>query len=192
MTKASFVVEDNQEGNKCLKEAKTEKTKNHQGGAKQTEQDYSSRAMYGSPVDVYLYYLQKLHQSSERLFQKPKQTFSKDHAWFGPTPVGKNPLGSMMQSISRKAGLGKVYTCHSVRASMITTLFHKGISPQIIMQMTKHRNESSLKHYIGGLSVEQNVTCNTILQEALQVQPPEKVLKFTFFLFKNTTLLNYL
>lgn len=167
MKKDSLVVETDGEGNRCVKESKTEKTKNHQGGSEQSKQDYSTRAMYGTPVDVFGFFLTKLSPNCARLFQQPLKTYNKEDVWFSARPVGKNSLSNMMQTISNKSGLSQAYTCHSVRASTITTLFHAGVSPHIITQMTKHRSESSLKHYVDGLSKEQNIACNTILQNAL-------------------------
>lgn len=178
MTKDSFDIETDNEGNRFVKESKTEKTKNHQGGSEQSKQDYSTRAMYGTPVDVFDFFLDKLHPNCARLFQQPLKSYNKEDSWFTSRPVGKNALSNMMQTISRKSGLSQTYTCHSVRASMITTLFHAGVSPHIITQMTKHRNESSLKHYVDGMSKEQNMACNTILQDALgahEENPTEKV-----------------
>ena len=49
-----------------------------------------------------------------------------------------------MPRISKKAGLSKVYTCHCVRASTVTTLFHSGIDTRRICSITKHKNEASL------------------------------------------------
>lgn len=172
MTIDSLVVAEETVGEnqiKYVKENKTEQTKNHQGGARQKEQDYSSRNMYGHGVEVFEFYLHKLDKKCQRLFQKANKNLhqTSDSTWFAPQPLGKTSLSNMMQSISRKSSLSKVYTCHSVRASTITTLFQAGASAQMIMQVTKHKNESSLNHYVSGLSSDQNRWCNSILQNAL-------------------------
>ena len=87
--------------------------------------------------------------------------------WFSKHVIGKNTLGNMMQRISKKAELSRVYTCHCVRASTITTLFWAGVSPQNIMAITKHKNISSLNHYISGMSNAQKKECSSILSGSL-------------------------
>ena len=72
-----------------------------------------------------------------------------------------------MQRMSKKANLSKVYTCHCVRASAITTLFHAGVSAQQIISLTKHKNTNSLNHYINGLSTAQKGECSNILSSSL-------------------------
>ena len=73
----------------------------------------------------------------------------------------------MMQRDATKAGLSCVYTYHSVRASTITNSFHDGVSTQSIISITKHKNTSSLGHYIGGLSSGQKRECASILTATL-------------------------
>ena len=81
--------------------------------------------------------------------------------------IGKNTLSNMMQRISEKSNLSQTYTCHSVLASCITTLFLAGVSTEQIISITKHMNTSSLKHYILGLSMEQKAHCSTILSASI-------------------------
>ena len=59
-----------------------------------------------------------------------------------------------MPRISKKAGLSKVYTCHCVRASTVTTLFLSGIDTRKICSITKHKNEASLSSYVKDMSTE--------------------------------------
>ena len=60
----------------------TEQTKNHSGGNRQTDQDYSDVRMYEmksnvlDPVYCYEFYVSKLHPGNPFLFQKPKRIFS--------------------------------------------------------------------------------------------------------------------
>ena len=60
MTKDTLVVQTDGEGNRCVKESKAETTKKHQGGSEQIKQDYSTRSMYGTPVNVFDFLLTKL------------------------------------------------------------------------------------------------------------------------------------
>ena len=87
-----------------------------------------------------------------------------------------------MQYISQKAGLSDIYTCHSVRASTITTLFQAGIPAQNIIAVSNHKDVSSLKHYIQDMSNEQKRSCSGVLQNALHHDGQNKVynLCYTF------------
>lgn len=168
MKKNTFAVEADSEGHKYVAMKITEVTKNHQGGHKQKDIDYAKQQMYGPGVEIFEFYVSKLHPDIDRLFQSPLSCFSPEGCWFKKEPMGKNTLASMMQRISKKAGLSQIYTCHSVRASTITTLFHAGVSPQSIIAITKHRNTNSLKHYIEDLSTPQKRMCSGILSDAIR------------------------
>ena len=78
----------------------------------------------------------------------------------------KNPLCTMMQRIP-KAGLSTTYTCHSVRASTVTTLYRSDVPAQSIVAITKHKNTTSLGHYISDISNQQKRECSSILTAAL-------------------------
>ena len=171
MKKDTFQVSTDDEGLKFVSMIVTESTKNHQGGFKQCDTDYSDCRMYGQGVEIYEFYLTKLHHRCERLFQTSLKVFTAtDPIWFKNEPMGKTPLSSIMQTISKKSGLSVIYTCHSVRASTITALFQAGVSPQGIMAITKHKNESSLKHYISDMSSEQKRHCSATLSNAMAIQ----------------------
>ena len=156
LNKSHFKVLTDGDGSEYVTCQLTESTKNNQGGHKQAEQDYTDVRMYGEAVSIFKVYLTKLHPDCDRLFQTAAKSFRlNDECWFRKEPMGKTPLASMMQAISKKAGLSVEYTCHSVRASTVTTLFHSGVSARDICSITKHRQENSLKHYINDTSTEQ-------------------------------------
>ena len=165
MTKNTFNSGTDTEGHDYVSMETTEITKNHQGGHKQNDIDYDDQHMYGIGVHIFRFCVSKLH--CDRLFQHPLRAYKSDGNWFKNEPMGKNTLANMMQRISKKAGLSCVYTCHSVRASTITNLFHAGVSTQSIIAITKHKNTSSLGHYIGGLSSGQKRECASILTASL-------------------------
>ena len=169
MKKNHFSLVESSEG-EFIECHKTEKSKNIQGGHKQSEQDYSSNRMYGESVSIFKFFLSKLNPDCERLFQYPINSFViSSEVWFANKPIGKNTLCNMMQRISEKSGLSRIYTCHSVRASCITALFQAGIPPEQIIAITKHKNTSSLKHYISisGMSSEQKKECSSILSSSV-------------------------
>ena len=179
MTRATFDVKVDSKEKEYVCFTSTEVTKNHQGGHKESEIDYSSRRMYGLGVKIYNFYYLKLNPDCSRLFQTPLKNYTQDGPWYKNCPIGKNTIGTVMKNILRKAGLSKDYTCHSVRASTITHLYHAGVPAQGICEITKHRNEASLKHYISGMSEEQKMGCSRILNDRLDM--PEVSIVKTFF-----------
>ena len=154
---------------------KTEAIKNIQGGHKQCEQDYRENEMRGEAVQVFKFFLSKLNKKCDRMFQYPLNSFlvSSD-AWFANKPIGKDTLSQMMQRISEKSGLSTRYTCHSVRASCISTLSQAGVSVEKIVSITGHKNVSSLKHYISGMSSAQKEECSLILSSSVFHQHEEE------------------
>ena len=94
----------------------------------------------------------------------------------------------MMQRISKKAGMSCVYTCHSVRASTITTLFRAGVSTQSIISITKHKSTSSLNHYIQGLSAQQKRDCANVLSTAMETPQSEVQVSTTNYIQFNVVI----
>ena len=167
LRKNHFIMQTSKKG-EFITCTKTERIKNNQGGDKQSEQDYSTNEVYGPAVDIFKFFLSKLNPKCDRLFQYPVNAFSiSKNVWFAEKPIGKNTLGNMMQRISEKSGLSKIYTCHCVRASAITALFQAGISPERIITITKHKNTSSLNHYVSGMSSDQKEECSSVLSAPL-------------------------
>ena len=124
--------------------------------------------MYGPGVELLKLYLPKLNEANERLFQTPKQHVSKnDSTWYRNEPMGKNTLGNLLQTISKDAKLSQVYTCHSVRATTVTTLHEAGVSEHDIINVTKHKKTTSLSHYISGMPTSQKRKCSDILKTAM-------------------------
>ena len=60
-----------------------------------------------------------------------------------------------MQKISKEAGPSNVYTNHSIRATVITTLDHAGFEARHIQQISGHKSTSSLQHYAQMVSEDQ-------------------------------------
>ena len=136
MTNDTFVFEQDAEGHEYVVFAKTETTKNHQGGYKQRDIDYLDQIMYGPGVEILKYLLGKLHPDYERLFQHPLVAFISDAHCFKKEPMGENMWGNIMQRISGKARLSMRYTCHCVRASTITIIYRAGIDTPSIMSIS--------------------------------------------------------
>ena len=167
LKKEHFSVVESPEGT-YVECSKTERIKNLQGGHKQSQQDYSKNRMYGKSAHIFQLFISKLNPKNDRLFQYPVNLFfATAEVWFHNKPIGKNSLSNMMQRISEKAGLSQIYTCHSVRSACITALFQAGVPAEQIISLTKHKNTSSLKHYISDMSTEQKQGCSSILSESV-------------------------
>jgi len=120
------------------------------------------------PVSTYERYVSKLHPENLYLFQKPKKNFIfEENVWYTKEVLGKNTISSIMKGLSQKAGLSKPYTNHCVRASTVTTLYQAGIDTQQICSITKHKNESTLSHYIESSSEKQKQIASNILSCAI-------------------------
>ena len=104
------------------------------------------------PVMAFEFYVKKLHPENPHLFSKAKKHYSKEEFWYTKEVIGKNTLASIMKEISKKAGLSQIYTNHCVRASTVTHLYQAGVNTQQICSITKHKNESTLSHYISSTS----------------------------------------
>ena len=69
--------------------------------------------------------------------------------WYANQPLGHNTLGSMMATISEKAGLSKRYTNHSLRSTTVHILDSNEFASRHITSVTGHKSETSLKTYTG-------------------------------------------
>ena len=100
------------------------------------------------PVKTFLRYKEKRNPMCSALFQRPKTNVTDNsEIWYDNVPVGHNTLGSMMARISRKAGLSRKYTNHSLRATAVNILDKAQFASRHIMSVTGHKAESSLKTY---------------------------------------------
>ena len=150
-----------------------ETTKKHPGGVSDVESYEKNGRMYktNSPADGYSaleLFLSKLNPQCEALFQYPKRNWRpSDKIWYENRPLGINKLSTMMKDISSAAGLSRVYTNHSVRATAITLWSTAGLTNREIMAISGHRNESSLKSYHSMPSANQLRKCSDVLASAL-------------------------
>ena len=126
----------------------------------------------------------KRHPSHTALFQTPMKSIKPENdVWYKNEPMGKNKLATLMQKVSKNAGLSRVYTAHSVRVSMITILFQGGVQPEEICAITKHRREASLDSYINGSSSAQKRNCSNVLSSALGLPVRTKISFKTTFVY---------
>ena len=93
-----------------------ERTKNYQGGSRQSDQDYHDVRMYETDVNSlldrvnsYEFHISKMNPGIDPLFQTPKKVYDAYGSWFKCEPLGKNVVTKMMPIFLRKAGLSQVY-----------------------------------------------------------------------------------
>ena len=178
LTKQSFGIKKDDSGARYVTEMQTEQTKNYQGGSKQKDQSYSDVRMYENsspldPVSSFEFYILRLNPNCQALFQTPNKHFKKEGSqWFRNEPLGKNKIAKLMENISLKAELSEKYTNHCIRASTVTSLFQRGVDAKQICEITKHKDERSLTHYISQTSSAQKRHCSRLLQEAFDGHSP--------------------
>jgi len=123
-----------------------------------------------SQVDGYSaleFFLTKLNPECDALFQYPKRNWrTSDQVWYENRPLCVNKLSTTMKEISKKAGLSRIYTNHSVRATAITLWANAGLSDRDIMAISGHRSEASLRSYHQQPSVNQLRKCSDVLTVA--------------------------
>ena len=150
-----------------------ETTKNHPGGVSDVESCAKNGCVYktNSPIDGYSaleLFLSKLNPEREALFQYPKRNWRpSDKIGYENRPLGINKLSTMMKDISSAAGLSRIYTNHSIRATAMTLWSTAGLTNREIMAISGHRNKSSLKRYHCRPSVNQRRKCSDVLACAL-------------------------
>ena len=77
--------------------------------------------------------------------------------------MGINQIGQIMSRIARRAGLVGKYSNHSIRRSMCTQLFKKGVDSELIRQLSGHKTVQGLAPYTTA-SVDQQKSMCAILQ----------------------------
>ena len=118
------------------------KPQNHQGGVSDVESFKKNARMYknSSKADGYIaldFFLSKLIPECEALFQFPRRNWKlSDNVWYENRPIGVNKLSTIMKDISSAAGLSRIYTNHSVRATAITLWANAGLTNREIMAIS--------------------------------------------------------
>jgi hypothetical protein len=111
-------------------------------------------------------YLSKLHPDNPNMWQRPKNRILEGvDVWYDNSPIGKNTLYNFMANVSRRAGLSVRYTNHCIRATCITTLYHKGVEARHIMGISGHKSENSIRSYSERLSEDKKRHISDILSE---------------------------
>ena len=100
------------------------------------------------PVKSFISYFEKLNPNTDRLWQRPRDSFlDSDEIWYNNVPVGKKTLSLFMSQLSQLCSLSLKYTNHSIRATGATLLSRAMFNPAQIMAVTGHKSVSSLSVY---------------------------------------------
>ena len=133
-------------------------TKYHPGGIIDNEDETQSVMMAwpghpGCPVACLKKYLTKREPRCDALWQKPKNHnaasfYQDDDIWFRSVPMGKHKLDNLLKEMSRKAGLGTIYTAHCIRATSVTVLKGAGLENNRVKSVTGHSSDKSIESYV--------------------------------------------
>ena len=100
-------------------------------------------------------------------FKHRREHGNKMVAGLETSPWGRTPLQQSCKKIGTSAKLSQYYTCHSVRATTITTLHQAGVASEDIVKLTNHKRVASLSHYIDDMPVPQKRHCSEILARTM-------------------------
>ena len=105
----------------------------------------------GCPVVLFEKYVSKLNPNHTALYQAPLRCAPSDEykPWYKNAPVGEKSLGNFMSKLPLAAGLFRCYTYHSLQSTFITLLDESGFATRDICNVTGHRNEKSIRTYMG-------------------------------------------
>jgi len=105
--------------------------------------------------------MSKLNGNNDSFWQRPRDNVTEnDNIWYRNSAVGHNTLGKFMKTISIDAGLSQLYTNHCIRASCIAALDDGGMEDRHIMNVSRHKSETSIKSYSRNVSEsKKNMKC---------------------------------
>ncbi len=148
MRKSDFIVLRNTKGIQYICRKFDEITKNHR---ENDVEKTSGGCIYETgnsrcPVFLFKKYVSKLHKVNEFLWQRCKDSFTEDGAWFSNRKIGINEIKKIMPKISSFCGLSKIYTNHCLRVTSCTILGEKHTENEVKC-VSGHKSNSSLGIY---------------------------------------------
>lgn len=152
ITKSSIALRNDAKGNEYVDLILPDKEKNvnpdHFTSNKQSVM-YANNNKNECPVEAVKMYTARLPEGTNVFFLKPKSypSHSESVWYFEKCPLGKNKLGDFMKTISQRAALSQIYTNHSIRATVVTTLVNDGFSTKEIKSVTGHKSDKSIDRY---------------------------------------------
>ena len=154
LQKDHFAVAEDSNGRRFVYQRKDEMSKRIRGDNMKSRVDAGRMYATGGPrcpVASFEKYISKLNPNHTALFQAPLTCAPCDEykPWYKNAPLGEKSLGNFMAKLSVAAGLSRRYTNHSLRSTCITLLDENGFATRDICNVTGHRNEKSIRSYIG-------------------------------------------
>ena len=77
----------------------------------------------------------------------------------------------MMSDVSKAANLGKQYTNHCVRVTVVSNLRENGLQPADIAAVTGHKNVHSVEKYVRRKRDAEKENVSTMLCNSLTMEP---------------------
>ena len=177
MKKDSFIMNLDADTGKRYITKKDELTKNHKADTEGHSGMMIETGTEDCPVSSFLKLLSKLHPGQDRLWCYPRDSFrSDDEFWFTAKPMGVHPLSTFMKDLSKKCGLSKIYTNHSLRATAATVLHNDNFSASTVQSITGHKSVSSLSIY-QRTSTKQKMQMASSLHRQIAGQEPRQCSK---------------
>ncbi len=115
------------------------------------------------PVRLYhLYESKRPKDCNNAFFLTVNYRHKSDKVWYSDMPMGPTRIGEIMGRIATRGGLVGHYTNHSVRRTMCTQLYQKGVNPILIAQLSGHKNINSLSRYTTTSFQQQRDMCGLL------------------------------
>ena len=182
LEKDHFAITQDSNGRRYVYQSKDELTKRIRGTDMKSRVDggrmYATDGQ-GCPVASFEKYVAKLNPKCAAFFQAPmpanrKGIWNDDDQWFKNAPIGEKTLGSFMSKISLAANLSRRYTNHSLRSTCITLLDESGFATRDICNISGHRNEKSIRSYIGRPNDAKKQKLSDALSTSIGCTPPHQ------------------
>ena len=150
MTKDTFEVCVDGEGNEFVRQARGELNKNHNETDREGYTGFMP-AHAGSelcPVAAFKNYVSHLNPMCDSLWQRPLDSVASTRVvWYYNRPIGVNTLATFMRRLSEKCSLSKTYSNHSVRVTGVTLLRQLRFGQKQVMSVSGHKSVSSMVVY---------------------------------------------
>lgn len=101
----------------------------------------------GCAVALFKLYAEKRVGKDHPAFYLAVHYGGKEDSWYKNQPLGNNSISNMMKEAAGIAGLEGNYTNHSGRKTSVKRLLDGNVAPQLIAQLTGHKNVASLSSY---------------------------------------------
>lgn len=162
-------------------------TKNHRG---ETSEKSNNAKMFSTsasncPVQCVEQYLSKLHPDNKYIWQRPKRNYQQSCVpWYDNQKIGINKIGTFMKTMCEVAGLSKIYSNHSPRATCITILGttyqdtdvashsgHKSLSAMSIYKRTSDETRKDMSHTLTSTMHMEKASHTTLTSSSTVDQP---------------------